>query len=568
VENNTVNDKPLVYLENASDYEVEDAGQVILVNCNNITVENLDLSNTSIGVALLNTGNSIISNNTVRNNSRKGIYLLDSSSNTITCNNVYNNKVGISISADDNLIYLNNFIDNTINDFWPGNIWNSPWKITYIYNGTTYTSNLGNYWDDYEEKYPDSEEIDTTGIWDTQYNINSDKDTYPLTMRSENYIILTQKECEVDVNNIHYDWYESLSWIKENTPDPCVDYYVSFPGDKTYPESAYSVMSWCDYGNWITCIAHRIPVANNINNQQTNSQVAATFFITSNESEANEVADAFDVRYVVSAFPMADAMSSYQNLFGEIAFCANDTTGRYTLDKTEWRSIFELREEYFKTMVTRLHMFDGTEAEFKGGYLGHISIILIRPFHTKPLRHYRLVHESSTYMIPYVRLNRKTDDMEAWNCYVGKNYTKAERLAYRLHHGFTDHTGPNLVRWTPPFFSAVSSVKVFEYVKGARIKGRAPNGSTVMIATNITTNQGRVFMYSQMAISNGTYEFVVPYSTEGPIDDGTNFEVLAAHYVLRAGHIENETIVWDTMKEVEVVEDEVMEGKTVRVDLV
>ena len=34
-----------------------------------------------------------------------------------------------------------------------------------------------------------------------------------------------------------------------------------------------------------------------------------------------------------------------------------------------------------------------------------------------------------------------------------------------------------------------------------------------------------------------------------------------------SGHIENETMVFDTRKEVEVAEEEVMEGKTVRVDL-
>jgi parallel beta-helix repeat protein len=38
VEANTVNGKPLVYLEDVSNYKVEDAGQVILVNCTNITV--------------------------------------------------------------------------------------------------------------------------------------------------------------------------------------------------------------------------------------------------------------------------------------------------------------------------------------------------------------------------------------------------------------------------------------------------------------------------------------------------------------------------------------------------
>jgi hypothetical protein len=70
---------------------------------------------------------------------------------------------------------------------------------------------------------------------------------------------------------------------------------------------------------------------------------------------------------------------------------------------------------------------------------------------------------------------------------------------------------------------------------------------------------------------NGTYEFVVPYSTEGPIErDGyTNFDVLAAPYDIRIGHIENETIVWDTRKVVvEIAEEEVLEGQTVRVDLV
>jgi len=101
----------------------------------------------------------------------------------------------------------------------------------------------------------------------------------------------------------------------------------------------------------------------------------------------------------------------------------------------------------------------------------------------------------------------------------------------------------------------------------ARIKGIAPNGSIVGIATSISTNQGREFMYSQVAISNGSYEFVVPYSTGGPIEGGTNYDVLATPYTIRAGHMENETVVWSTGKEVEIREGEVMDGETVRVDL-
>jgi len=136
VEDNTVNGKPLVYLEDTSDIEVTDAGQVILVNCNNITVENLALSNTSVGVELWTTEDSMISNNNVSNN-RDGIYLYSfsnnntiigntasnngddgiflhfSSNNTITGNNVHNNDDGIYLSLSrSNTITGNNVHNN------------------------------------------------------------------------------------------------------------------------------------------------------------------------------------------------------------------------------------------------------------------------------------------------------------------------------------------------------------------------------------------------------------------------------------------------------------------------
>nr|QNO55094.1 dolichyl-phosphooligosaccharide-protein glycotransferase 3 [Methanosarcinales archaeon ANME-1 ERB7] len=366
------------------------------------------------------------------------------------------------------------------------------------------------------------------------------------------------------------DWYEALSWMRENTPDPGVDYYALYPEDYTYPESAYSVMSWWDYGHWITRIAHRIPVANNFQQgiggpHQGNTPGACVFFITKNESEANKVADALDMRYVVTDFMMADAMESYNNKYWAIALWANETPG-CEMYLTERGTVFKMDEKYFNTMVTKLHMFDGREIIYKGEYVGKSSSIM--PFHTKPLRHYRLVYESSKHVFPHVVLNAATEDVQAWKSYHGMNYTE-KLLAFEqeLHSGFHDPKNPDLFRWTPSFISPVSFVKVFEYVKGARIKGSAPNGSIVAIVTNITTNQGREFIYSQTTISNGSYEFVVPYSTEGPVEGGTNFDVLASPYIMRSGHLENETIAWDIEKEVEVDEREVIEGKTVSVDL-
>ncbi|MHC1599694.1 MAG: hypothetical protein ACXQS5_02580, partial [Candidatus Methanospirareceae archaeon] len=125
----------------------------------------------------------------------------------------------------------------------------------------------------------------------------------------------------------------------------------------------------------------------------------------------------------------------------------------------------------------------------------------------------------------------------------------------------------NMKAWTPEYIEPVSFVKTFEYVKGATIAGTAPNDSVVEISTNITTSHGRDFVYSQRLDSNGSYEFIVPYSTEGPIEGGTNFDVLASPYKIKTGHIENETVVWDFEREVSVPEEAVMEGKTIKVDL-
>jgi parallel beta-helix repeat protein len=118
VEGNTVNGKPLVYLEGVSDFTVEDAGQVILINSNNIRVENLDLSNATQGVQLWITSNTIIADNNIANNNYYGINLqFSSNNNTMSGNNIANNSAGIYIgfnseSSSNNIISGNNITNN------------------------------------------------------------------------------------------------------------------------------------------------------------------------------------------------------------------------------------------------------------------------------------------------------------------------------------------------------------------------------------------------------------------------------------------------------------------------
>jgi len=113
VENNTVNGRPLVYLEEKSDHVVADAGQIILVRCENITVKSLNLSNATIGVELWEIDNSMVINNIVENNRWRGIILGGySSNNLISGNIVKNNGGGIWLEDSDNNLIENNIAEN------------------------------------------------------------------------------------------------------------------------------------------------------------------------------------------------------------------------------------------------------------------------------------------------------------------------------------------------------------------------------------------------------------------------------------------------------------------------
>lgn len=66
---NTVNGKPITYWVNEKDKTVPgNSGYVALVNCTNINVENLALTNNSQGILLVATNNSVITKNYLENN--------------------------------------------------------------------------------------------------------------------------------------------------------------------------------------------------------------------------------------------------------------------------------------------------------------------------------------------------------------------------------------------------------------------------------------------------------------------------------------------------------------------
>ena len=126
---NTVNNKPIYYWINRHNKTVPtDAGFVVLINCTGITIKNLSLENTGVGLYLLDTTNSMIIGNNLKNN-KDGLTLFRCSNNIISGNWISNNEnYGIATQNSPNNeisknqirlnakggITLDNSINNTI----------------------------------------------------------------------------------------------------------------------------------------------------------------------------------------------------------------------------------------------------------------------------------------------------------------------------------------------------------------------------------------------------------------------------------------------------------------------
>lgn len=101
-------------------------------------------------------------------------------------------------------------------------------------------------------------------------------------------------------------WQSSLLWMKDNTPEPMGEpdsYYEIYeappPGEEfEYPESAYGVASWWDYGYWISRIAHRIPNANPSQEAGPIRKIAG-LFLSREETAAREKMTELESSYVI-----------------------------------------------------------------------------------------------------------------------------------------------------------------------------------------------------------------------------------------------------------------------------
>lgn len=163
-------------------------------------------------------------------------------------------------------------------------------------------------------------------------------------------------------------WVSSLSWLKENTPEPfeSPDAYYQSGESYEYSESAYGVMAWWDYGYFITRIAHRIP---NANPSQSPLAVplVASFFISQDESSAEAILEQLGTKYVILDFETAVTFFSNSSILGKFwamaTWAGKDSTEffdiYYVPQENQMMLVFLYHPEYYRSLSTRLYTFDG-----------------------------------------------------------------------------------------------------------------------------------------------------------------------------------------------------------------
>jgi oligosaccharyl transferase (archaeosortase A-associated) len=353
------------------------------------------------------------------------------------------------------------------------------------------------------------------------------------------------------------DWLESLQWLNGNTPDPGIDYFRQYDR-RTYspPAKSYGIMAVWDAGHWITFFAHRPPITNPFQDNLGGARGTATFFLSDNESMATGILNGYRGKYVITDSVMA--VDRFTNLVpwerGSVDisryikwFLVPDEKDRLHLKK-----IHMYDDDYFQTMVARLHNFDGSMTEpTTAEYTSYVIRLPTAQESAEATGFSRVITGEKT--IPVSGLDNTTPIIQEGAELLPTMYAnfysvlpdmpvqKVPALRhYRLIHESEHNASATLFPESASIdLPGIKMVKIFKYVKGAHIPGKG------VIELSLVTNTGRNFTYRQESIAG---EFIVPYSTTGNPSD-----VHATGPYHLAG----------TDRYFTVTEDEVTGGKTV-----
>ena len=163
-------------------------------------------------------------------------------------------------------------------------------------------------------------------------------------------------------------WMEALDWMNGNTPEPfdSASYYYSRyespkAGEKyEYPDTAYGVACWWDYGYWVTRIGKRIPVSS-----PGSGHNGETFlFLAQNEDDTKKFMDVRGAKYIVVDYQIA--IPKYK--FYAVAAYSGQGMGKtfdvyYEVEQEKLVPALLYYPEYYRSFIARLYNFDGKEVK-------------------------------------------------------------------------------------------------------------------------------------------------------------------------------------------------------------
>jgi dolichyl-diphosphooligosaccharide--protein glycosyltransferase len=304
---------------------------------------------------------------------------------------------------------------------------------------------------------------------------------------------------------MNHDWKEAAEWMVNNTPDTGVGYYTYYDRNSfQYPNGSYGVMSWWDYGHIITTIGKRIPNANPFQQGVAGETGAAAYFMSVSEDTANTILDKVGTRYIITDIEMDQgkfwAMSTWYNAT-EASAPYYDTLLLPGQNNALTPALLN-KQAYYLTMISRLHNFDGSMTSSNDVYYVVYADPQVTGV-TLPVIADAVLMNSTAARQKVDEYNRNAQSGYHAAVYSPSIISPLETVPALRHYRLVHESPTNVFNSNK---QDLKYVKIFEYVKGAHIKGEGT------IEVPVITNTGRTFTYRQSSV-NG--EFIVPYSTTG-----------------------------------------------------
>ena len=191
---NIVNDRPILYYNGCSNLDINGtiAGELIAINCKNLAISKLELSNTNVGMQLINVNDTFITGNSVNSNN-VGISMIGYSNITIVGNSLSNNGNG-NLYPHSAGLYATGYYGSKALLIYHNNFF---YDAAYVYPNAVYFDDGypvgGNFWSSYngmDNCSGSSQSIcpSPDSIGDTPFRLLSSDDTaavldnYPLTL--------------------------------------------------------------------------------------------------------------------------------------------------------------------------------------------------------------------------------------------------------------------------------------------------------------------------------------------------------------------------------------------------